>query len=121
MPSIIFDDTLTDLGDSVLGGTRVYYVAWEITVDGPVVHPPNAWDAYTTIGVGHFELGNDLTPAGSISGIGWSEPHWFNSAVGQWIVSPGQVGTDFTQEIAQYIRWAISPGTEIHLYVFGDV
>ena len=120
MPSPIFEDTLTDTGESVLGGGRVFYVAWEITTFGPTVHTVNDWDTNTLVRVGHWELGNDLTPLGLISGIGYGEQHWMNVAVGQWIAPPGQVGSDFSSAIAAYIRWAIAPGTAVHLYVFGD-
>lgn len=121
MPSVIFEDTLTDSGSAVMGGTRVLFVAWEVTVEGPGVHTPNAWDVTSLIGVGHWELGNDLTPGGLISGLGFDSPHWINTEIGQWVAPPGQVGADFSSAIAQYIRWTISPGTEVHLYVFGDI
>lgn len=120
MPSTIFEDTLTNSGSSVMGGTRVLYVAWQVTVSGPGVHPPNSWDSVLTLGVGHWELGNDLTPLGILSGIAYGEPHWMNFEPGQWIAPPGLVGTEFSYAIAQYIQWSLSPGTEVHLYVFGD-
>lgn len=120
MPSVIYEDTLTGSGDSIMGGTRVFYVAWEITTPGPAIHPISSWDAYTLNRVGYWQLGNDLEPAGLISGIGWDEQHWMNWTIGQWVVSPTLSGADFTAQLAQYIRWSLSPGTEVHLYVFGD-
>lgn len=121
MPGVIFEDDLSDAGESVLGGTRVYFVAWELISGGPTVRNPNGWDVNEWLGIGHFQLGNDLTPGGIISAVGYGDVHWLNSEVGQWIVEPGAVGSDFTSIIAQYIRWAISPGTSVHLYVFGEV
>lgn len=120
MPGVTFEDVLSGSGAAELGGTRVYYVAWEVTVAAPYVRHPSPWDDQVVIGVGHFELGNDLTPAGLISGIGYGAQHWMGSMVGQWIVSPAVAGGAFTAEIAEWLRWTISPGTEVHLYVFGD-
>lgn len=120
MPFAIFDDTLTDTGESVMSGSRVFYVAWEITVSGPPVHTPSSWDPNTLLGAGYWQFGNDLSSLGLISGIGYGEVHWINSELGQWIVPPGSVGTDFSAAIATYIRWTLSPGTSVHLYVFGD-
>lgn len=119
MPGITFEDTLSDAGFSALGTARVYYVAWELVVGGPAVHNPQAWDTDTWLGIGHFQLGNDLTDAGAIPAIGYGDPHWMNAEVGQWIVEPGDVDGAFTSVIASYIRWTLSPGTSVHLYVFG--
>lgn len=120
MPSVIWEDTVSDAGSSVLGGTRVYYVAAEIVTLGPTVHAPSTWDTNTVLGVGHWQLGNDLTSLGLITGIGWGDPHWINSVISQWIPSPGLVGSDFSVAIQQYIQWTIAPGSEVHMYVFGD-
>src|SRR5689334_13863588 len=120
MASVIFEDDVSGLGSSVMGGTRVLYVAWEVTIQGPGVHRPSVWDANMLLGVGHFEFGNDLTPGGLISGIGWDVPHWLYTAIGQWIAPPGAVGASFSEAIAQYIRWSMSPGTTAHIVVFGD-
>lgn len=121
MPSITFDDTVTGSGSSVLGGTRVLYVAWEITVEGPTIRPPATWDSDSIIGAGHWSLGNDLTPGGLITGVAYDAPHWLYATVGQWVAPPGQIGADFSMAIAQYIQWVFAPGTEVHLIVFGDV
>lgn len=121
MPSAIYEDTLVDSGSAVMGGSRVFYVAWEVIGAGPSVRNPSSWDLITQIGVGYWQLGNDLTSLGLISGDGWGEPHWIYSEIGQWIAPPGIVGTDFSAAIADRIRWVLSPGTSVHLYVFGDV
>lgn len=121
MPSVTYEADLVDSGSDVLGGTRVLYVAWEVTVEGPTVRRPVAEDVEALNGVGYFALGNDLTPGGLISGIGWDEAHWFNWEIGQWIVPPGQVGADFSAAVAQYIHWSVRPGTTVHIVVFGDV
>ncbi len=120
MPSVIYEASLTDAGDAVMGGTRVYYVAWEITTHGPAMHHYAQWDPYTETRAGYVQLGNDLTPGGLISGIGYDAPIWFNNDIGQWIVKPTLSGSDFTALLAQYVRWALTPGTEVHLVVFGD-
>lgn len=121
MPSAIYEDVLTGEGAAILGGTRVFYVAWEVTVSGIRVRNGSESDPDALMGVGYFALGNDLTPLGLISGVGWQEAHWFNWTIGQWIPSPAMVGSDFSNDIAQYIHWAISAGSEVHLYVFGDI
>jgi hypothetical protein len=121
MPGTIYDDTLTDSGSAALGGSRVYFVAWEVKDFGPVARHPSFWDTDQYVGIGHWELGNDVTPGGILSGIAYDAPHWINRELGQWIAPPGQVGSDFSSAIAQYISWTLSPGVEVHLYVFGDV
>lgn len=121
MPSTIYESNLSDTGEAVMGGTRVLYVAWEVTTFGPTIHVPSSWDPDTLLRVGHWEIGNDLTPLGLISGTAFGEQHWINSERGQWIAPPGLVGSAPSYAIAQYIRWAMAPGTEVHLYVFGDV
>lgn len=120
MPSIIYDDEVSGAGSSVLGGSRVLYVAWEVTVQGPNVHQPSVWDSELLVAVGHWELGNDLTPGGLISGVGYDEPHWIYTAIGQWVVAPARVGATDAYSLAQYIRWSMTPGTSVHLIVFGD-
>lgn len=120
MPFVTFEDTLTDSGSSPLGGSRVFYVAWEITVLGPTIRHPNTWDVDALVGVGHWELGNALDSGGLIAGVGYDSPHWIGWEIGQWIVPPGVVGADFSAAIADHIRWTIEPGTSVHLYVFGD-
>lgn len=120
MPSVTYEATLSGAGDAVLGGSRVFYVAWEITTVGPTIRYPHSWDPNTLLGAGFWQLGNDLTDLGLISGIGWAEPHWLASMIGQWIAPPGLVGTEFSAALATRIRWTLAPGTEVHLYVFGD-
>lgn len=120
MASVIFENTLTDSGVAELGGTRVFYVAWEVTVAGPTIRPPATWDSDAIIGAGHWSLGNDLTSLGVINGVAFDAPHWLYAEKGQWIAQPGVVGTEFSASIAQYIQWTFAPGTEVHLYVFGD-
>lgn len=120
MPSVIYEDTLTGAGTAIMGGTRVLYVAWELTIEGPTVRRPVAGDTEFLNGVGYFALGNDLTSGGLISGIGLLEPHWFNWEIGQWIPDPGLAGVDLTYAIAQYVHWLVKPDSEVHIVVFGD-
>lgn len=96
------------------------YVAWEVLADGPRVRNPIEGDSEHLNGVGFFKLGNDLTPLGLISGVGFDEAIWFNARIGQWIAGPGSVGNDANFRVAQYIRWSISPMASVHFYVFGD-
>jgi hypothetical protein len=121
MPSVIYEDSVTDAGSAIMGGTRVLYVAWEVTVQGPMVRNPVVWDETALVAVGNWSLGNDLSSGGLILAVGFDAPHWINREVGQWIVPPGQIGADFSAAVAQYFEWNLSPGTEVHFVVFGDV
>lgn len=120
MPSVTYEATISGAGEATLGGSRVFYVAWEIAIIGPSVRQPQVWDPNFLLGIGHWELGNDLADLGLIPAVGWGEAHWMNSEVGQWIAPPGVIGTDFSAALATRIRWSIPAGTEVHLYVFGD-
>lgn len=120
MPFVSFDDTITDSGSAALSGSRVLYVAWEILVEGPGVRQPSAWDTTMRLGVGHWEIGNDVTALGLISGVCYDSPHWIDTTLGQWIAIPGEVGGSFGEAIADHIRWSLTEGTSVHLYVFGD-
>lgn len=120
MPGLSFSQTLTGAGSAQMSGTRVYFVAWEVTVFGPSARQPTVWDPEVWIGIGHYELGNDLTPGGVISGIGYGKANWIDTPIGQRVVSPAEDASGFTREIAEYIRWSIAPGSEVNLYVFGD-
>lgn len=121
MPGLIYEGTLSASGDAALGGSRVYYVAWEMTAEGPRVRRPIEGDAEKVAGLGYFALGNDLTALGAIAGVGWQPEVWMNWERGQWLVVPTVVGADFPSVIAERIHWSISPMAEVHLYVFGDV
>lgn len=120
MPGVIFDDTVSDAGSAHMGGSRVYFVAYEVLDFGPSARHPSYWDINTWVGLGYYQLGNDLGPGGLITGIGYGDPHWFNTDIGQRVVSPGEVGSDFTSDIAAYIRWTLVPGVSVRLYVLGD-
>lgn len=120
MPGVIWEDSIDGLGSAILGGSRVYFVAWELTVIGPTARHPSYWDTDAYVGVGYYRLGNDLTAGGIIGGVGYGEAHWLSLLIGQNVVDPGQVASDFTSQIAQYISWAIAPGNAVHMYVFGD-
>jgi len=120
MPFSTFDDTVSGSGAADLGGNRVYYVAWRVTVDGNRVRQPTEDDSDHLNGVGYFSLGNALDGASDFAGDGWGDEHWMNWRQGQWIVPPGEVGTSFSRAIAGRIHWGLSAGTEVHLFVLGD-
>lgn len=121
MPGLTYEATLTGVGAAALGGSRVYYVAWEVLTEGPRIRRPIEGDTEHLNGVGYFALGNDLTAAGIIAGLAWQPEVWMNWERGQWIVVPTVVGTDFPAVIADHIHWSVSADAEVHLYVFGDV
>lgn len=85
---------------------------------GPQVRQPNLWDSTQVVGIGHFQLGNDLTSLGIITAVAYGEAHWMGSMVGQWVAPPGITGADFSAAIAEHIQWSLTPGTSVHLYVF---
>ncbi len=120
MPSILFDATLSGVNQTALGGTSVFYVAWNVTFLGSRVRQPMEGDAEHVNGVGFLALGNDLTPGGLISGIGWGPEMWMNWTIGQYVAPPGLSGSDFSAWIAGYMRWSIGVGTTVHVIVFGS-
>lgn len=120
MPYISFSDTVAGQGSASLSGNRVYYVAYEVTVDGPRVRTPHEADGETLNGVGFVCLGNDLTAAGIVSGVGWDRELWMNSRRGQFIADGGQVASGLIRWFADHIRWSVGAGTSVRLYVLGD-
>lgn len=120
MPFITFNDTVSDSGAAALGGSRVFYVAWQMTTRGPTVRNPSPWDLDTLLGLGHWELGNSLDSGGLIFGVGYDAPHWMGWEIGQWIAPPGVSGTEYSAAIADHIRWTVEAGSEVHLIVLGD-
>lgn len=120
MPSISFDDTVSGNGSTVLVTNRILYLAYEVTVDGRRVRTPRDADADTLNGVGFVSLGNDLTPAGIISGDGWGPELWLNARRGQFIADGHEVSGGFMRWIADRLRWSLSEGTSVHIYVLGD-
>lgn len=120
MPFISFDSTISGVDSVDLGGNRVLYFAWLVTVDGRKVRSPSADDPTQLAGVGFVQFGNDISSAGILSGDAWQPPIWLNSRQGQWIAIPNDLGGAFGSIIAARMHYAISPGTEVHLYVLGD-
>jgi hypothetical protein len=120
MPFVTYENTATGVGSAALGGSQVFYVAWEVTVPGARVRQPTEADLDHLNGVGFLALGNDLTAAGLISGIGWGPEMWLNWRIGQFVDTPTAVGGSFTSIFADHIRWSFGVGTEVHFYVLGD-
>jgi hypothetical protein len=120
MPSTTYENTVTGVGSDALGGGRVYYVAWEVTVLGARARQPTESDTEHLNGVGFLALGNDLTSLGLISGVGWGPEMWMNWRTGQFVVTPTVIGTEFPAIFADHIRWSVGVGTTVHFYVFGD-
>lgn len=120
MPFISFDDVISGVDSVDLGGNRVLYFAWEVTVDGRDVYPSSRLDPNILLGVGFVQFGNDVSSAGILSGDAWQEPMWLNWRQGQRIANPQDQAGSFGRIIAARMHYAISPGTEVHLYVLGD-
>lgn len=120
MPFISFNDTISGVDSVDLGGNRVLYFAWRVTTDGREVRQSGRLDPDQISGVGFIQFGNDVSSAGILSGDAWQEPHWFNWRQGQIIATPQDQGGTFGRIIASRMHYAISPGTEVHLYILGD-
>lgn len=120
MPFITFDSTISGIDSVDLGGNRVLYFAWEVTVDGRDVRQGSQLDPSLLLGVGYVAFGNDVSSAGILSGDAWQEPHWLNWRQGQIIAVPQDQGGSFGRIVAARMHYAISPGTEVHLYILGD-
>ena len=120
MPFVTFDDTISGVDSVDLGGNRVLYFAWLVTVDGRKVRSPSSDDPTQLAGVGFIQFGNDITSGGILSGDAWQPPYWLNSRQGQIIANPQDQGGGFGRIIASRLHYAISPETEVHLYVLGD-
>ena len=119
MPAVVYENTVSGVGEDSLGVSSVFYVAWEVLTEGPRVRRPIEGDSQKLNGVGYIALGNDLTGAGLISGIGWHPEIWLNWERGQWLVVPTSVGTDFPAVFADSVHWSLSPDVSVHFYVFG--
>lgn len=120
MPFISFDDTISGVDSVDLGGNRVLYFAWLVTVDGREVRQSGRLDPDQISGVGFVQFGNDVSSAGILTGDAWQEPYWLNWRQGQRIAIPQDQGGSFGRIIASRLHYAISPGTEVHFYVLGD-
>jgi hypothetical protein len=120
MPSISYDDTVSGHGSVSLTTNRILYVAYEVTAQGRRVRTPRDADPDTLNGVGFISLGNDLTPAGIISGVGWAPEMWLNAVRGQFIAEGYDFSTGYGRWFADHLRWSLSEGTEVHIYVLGD-
>lgn len=120
MPGVIYNDVVSGVGSSALSGNRVYYVAFQVNIEGPRVRRPQEADTLTLNGVGFVQLGNDLSAGGLISAVGYDRQLWLNNVYGQYIADGGQVSGGLMRWFADHVRWSLSPGTEIDLVVFGD-
>lgn len=120
MPSISFNDTVSGHGSVALDTNRVYYVAYEVTAQGRRVRTPRDADPDTLNGVGFLSLGNDLTAAGIISGVGWAPEMWMNAVRGQFIADGGELSGTLLRWFADHLRWSLSEGTSATVYVLGD-
>lgn len=120
MPGVIYTDTVSGAGSATCSGNRVYYVAYQVNIEGPRVRRPQEADTLTLNGVGFVQLGNDLSSGGIISADGWGPQMWLNNVYGQYIANGGEVASGFMRWLADRIRWSLSPGTEVRLVVLGD-
>jgi hypothetical protein len=120
MPYTVFDSDISGAAAASLSGSRVLYIAWNVLVDGPGVHLGATIDPLALLGVGLVALGDDLTVIGDGAGDHWHAPIWLNIRAGLWTPEPAADPSGFTSMVATRIRWAISPGTSVHLHVFGD-
>jgi len=120
MPFIAFNETLSGVDSVDVGANRGLYFAWNVTTEGRECKHPNDLDPEQILGVGFVAFGNDVTSGGILTGDVWGQPHWLNMVHGQFIAPPDELGGNFGMLIASRMHYAISPGTEVHLYILGD-
>jgi hypothetical protein len=120
MPFTLYDADISGSGSAPLGGTRVFYVAWDITNLGALGHVSTGIDDNAVLSVGGFALGDNFAIGSGSAEDRWHEFHWFNSEFGLWTPIPSADSTGFLSVVATRIRWAFGVDGTAHIYVFGD-
>jgi hypothetical protein len=120
VPFALYDDDISGSGSAVLGGSSVFYVAWDVTSIGYQARNTGSLDELNFAGLGGFALGDSFSIVGGSAVDRWHEFHYFNVEFGLWTPEPSAVGGSFAVAIATRIRWSLSFGTTCHLYVYGD-
>jgi hypothetical protein len=120
MPFSLYDADISDSGSAALLGSRVLYIAWDVTDLGGIGHLAGSVDDEAITGVGGVALGDNFAIGSGSAVDRWHPFIWFNTQYGLWTPSPAADGSGFLYEVATRIRWSLSVGAAAHLYVFGD-
>lgn|GEM_PF-4084207 len=120
MPSVLFDDTVSDEGSANWSGsTQVLYVACDMLAlpNRAAPNPYGVTDQLTRLG--WFALGDEFD-IGDGTFEFWRDYHFFNFTRNLWTPEPtGIVDGSPLYSVASRIRWFIFPGGIAHLHVFG--
>lgn len=116
MPSIAFDDDVTESGTASWTAAGVIYVSVDITNLGPL--PRSIDDPDHFIRAGWFSFGDEFD-----IGLGtfeyWGEPIYVDFEHFRWTPTPDYDANGvFNLKFASRIRWHFNGGVEAHLHVF---
>lgn len=120
MPFAVYESDISGDGSAALSGSRVLYVAWDVTDLGGTGHLAGSVDDLAIVGVGGFALGDNFAIGSGSAVDRWHPFVWFNTQYGLWTPSPAATASDFLSEVATLIRWSLTVGAAAHIYVFGD-
>lgn len=120
MPFIVYEADLTGDGSASLSGSRVLYIAWDITTLGVIAHQGAGVVTDAVIGFGGVALGDHFDIVGGPDVERWHEFIWFNQTYGLWTPSPAADTGGFLYEVATRIKWNIVSDGAAHVRVFGD-
>lgn len=120
MPFGLYDADISGSGSAALGGSRVLYVAWDVTDLGGTGHLGGSVDDEAILGVGGFALGDNFAIGSGSAVDRWHGFVWFNTQYGLYVPSPAADASGFLADVATRIRWSLTTGAAAHIYVFGD-
>lgn len=117
---IVFEDTVFDAGTADLGGVQhIAFWAAYMTAYGPVVNTPQHFGMDHMVRLGFVTLGDHFDNGDGMDVPYWREPVWLQFERNLWTPNPVYDGSGvFLSTLASWVRWSLSPGTEMHLRVF---
>lgn len=120
MPFNVYDADISGSGSAALSGSRVLYIAWDITDLGGLGHLAGSVDDEAIVGVGGVALGDNFAIGSGSAVDRWHPFIWFNTQFGLWTPSPAALSGGFLYEVATRIRWSLGIDAAAHLTIFGD-
>lgn len=119
--TVYVDRVISGSGQQNFGSAQLQYLLIELDTLGPKVFIADLNNLDQLAQAGWFALGNRSSYDTGIEHVFWSERKWINWKSFLWHPEPTRDfahATDFAVW-ATDIRWALSLGTEGHLYVSG--
>jgi hypothetical protein len=118
--AVLFDATISGTASAALPAPfRVIYVAADVLVAGPGVGQMGQDVADHISRAGWFSLGDNFD-IGTGAFERWRDPVWFNFTHTLWTPDPStDAGGNPLSIIAPWLRYWLSPGTSVHLHIFG--